>query len=297
MSRDWESQFIAWSKPPGQTEQDRCENAISVIKNAVKSSKELQTRNISVFVQGSYQNNTNVRKESDVDVGIICYDTFFYDLPQETTAEDFDITPATYDYVQFKNEVEEALVNYFGRSAIKRGNKAFDVHENTYHVEADVAPFFEHRRYTVEGTPLKGVELRPDNGKPSRVINWPDQHYSNGVNKNNNTGKRFKSLVRIFKSLCNEMSENGISESINIPGFLIECLVWNVPDSQFGSNTYTNDLYNCIVHLYNNTKTDETCSEWGEVSELKYLFRLNQKWTRQGANQFILACWNYIGFK
>jgi hypothetical protein len=161
MSRDWEAQFREWAKPPGKTEQDRCDNAASAIRNAIKASDKLRARNVSIFAQGSYRNNTNVRKDSDVDVGILCTDTFFHDpLPEGWTQERLGFSDATYHYDQYKNEVEEALVNYFGRSAVKRGNKAFDVHETSYHVEADVTAFFEHRRYKGDGTYLVGVELR-----------------------------------------------------------------------------------------------------------------------------------------
>ena len=291
MSRDWEAAFRSWAKPPAKTEQDRCDNAVSAIRNAIKASDKLGARGISVFAQGSYRNNTNVRKDSDVDIGILCTDTFFLDLPEGTTRETFGILPATYAYEQYKNDIEEALVDYFGRSAVKRGNKAFDIHETSYHVEADVAAFFEHRRYAVDGTYLEGVELRPDKGG-RRVINWPEQHYENGVGKNKQTGRRFKSVVRILKAVSNEMAEAGFAGG-DIPGFLIECLVWNVPNDRFGHYSYADDVTAALVFEYNHTTTGDSCREWGEVSELKYLFRPSQTWTREHANAFAMAAWNY----
>jgi hypothetical protein len=293
--RDWENTFSLWAKPPGKTEQDRCENAEKSIRNAIAASDKLNRRNIKVFAHGSYRNNTNVREDSDVDVGILCYDTFLMDLPEGRTRESFGIEPATYHYADFKNEVGEALVAYFGRSSVHRGNKAFDVHENSYRVDADVAPFFEHRRYSANGKYLPGMELLPDNG--GEIINWPEQHYQNAVDKNARTSKRFKALVRIMKSLCNEMSENDVAAAKPILGFLNECLVWNVPDENFGYATYKSDTRSCLAILFNNTMDDKKCSEWGEVSELKYLFRDSQKWTRQQAHSFISAAWDYIGFE
>ena len=76
MNIDWETLFTAWSQPPGKTEQERCENAEHAVRKAVASSTKLNYRDIKVFVQGSYRNRVNVRKESDVDVGILCFDTF-----------------------------------------------------------------------------------------------------------------------------------------------------------------------------------------------------------------------------
>jgi len=293
--RDWETTFKLWAKPPGKTEQERCENTEKAIRNAIEASDKLNHRDIKVFTHGSYHNNTNVRKDSDVDVGILCYDTFLMKLPKEYTREDFGITPATYHFKQFKNEVGEALITYFGNNSVSRGNKAFDIHESSYRVDADVAPFFEHRRYSKNGNYLSGVELQPDNG--GRIINWPEQHYKNGVDKNSKTNKRFKALVRIIKSLYNEMLEKNVSAAKPINGFLVECLVWNVPNSNFGHTTYKSDVRECLAFLFNNTMTDDQCFEWGEVSELKYLFRGEIKWTRQQVHLFISAAWDYIDFE
>lgn len=294
MTTDWEEQFRKWASPPGKTEQERCDNAVSAIRNAIKSSNKLRNRSISVFVQGSYRNNTNVRRDSDIDIGVLCTDVFFHDpLPKGLTPEILGFSDSNYAFSQFKGEVEDALVNYFGRSAVKRGNKAFDVHETSYHVEADVAPFFEHRRYHSDGTYLEGVELRTDRNN-QRIINWPEQHYQNGVTKNNATGRRFKAIVRVLKALSNEMVENGIQAG-NSPGFLIECLVWNVPNDHLQHYTYTEDVKATLTFLYEHTQTYEPCREWGEVSELNYLFRPSQKWTREQANAFTVAVWNYLG--
>ncbi len=294
--KNWEDTFNRWAKPPAKTEEERCQNAEKAIKNAIASNDKLNHREIRIFSQGSYKNNTNVRRDSDVDIGVACYDVFFPEYPAGTTQETFGNIDGNYYYSTFKDEVEEALVSYFGRSAVKRGNKAFDIKETSYHVEADVAPFFEHRRYSKDGSYLSGVELRPDNSF-SKIINWPKQHYDNGVNKNKITGRRFKSLVRIIKSLCVKMNDEGIPQANNIMGFLIECLVWNVPNKNFGNTTLTADVRSCLAFLFNNTRKKENCAEWGEVSELIYLFNTSQKWTRQQAFGFIDAAWDYIGFE
>lgn len=293
MNQIWEDKFKRWATPPGKTEEERCSNAEKAIKNAIQASDKLNHRNIRIFTQGSYRNNTNVKADSDVDVGVLCFDTFFHNFPNGYSRENFGITPATYHYEQFKNEIGEALKSYFGAGAVSRGNKAFDIHETSYHVEADVAAFFEHRRYSTDGTYLSGVELHPDNG--GKIINWPEQHYQNGVNKNKNTGRSFKSVVRIIKSLCNEMSENNIQQAKDIPGFLIECLVWNVPDSKFSHANWSGNVRACLAHLFNSTKDENKCTDWGEVSELKYLFKGPQK-TRLQAFSFIDKAWDYIGF-
>ena len=295
MARDWEAQFREWGKPPGTTEETRCENAVSAVRNAIKASQRLSSKNVTVFYQGSYRNNTNVKKDSDVDIGVVCNDVFFYDLPDGTDASRCGIVPAEYTYQAFKNDVGEALASYFGSGAVTRGNKAFDLHETTYHVDADVAPFFEYRRYSSVDRYIEGVELRTDRDS-ARIRNWPEQHYDNGTTKNTNTGFRYKRVVRGLKALSSEMVAAKV-QGADIPGFLIECLVWNVPNTLLNSDDYSTDVRSSIIHLYNHTKEDGPCGEWGEVSELKYLFRSTQKWTRAQANDFLVAAWNYVGFE
>lgn len=290
-----EEQFRKWGKPPGITERNRMGNAEKAIKNAIYAYNDLRSRNIRVFAQGSYRNNTNVRQDSDVDIAVVCQDVFFGDYPNGKTHEDFGNSAADYNYSTFKNEVGKALVDYFGSSAVTRGNKAFDLHETSYHVAADVAPFFEHRRYSRNGDYLAGVGLRPDNDISRKVINWPDQHYKNGVTKNNATGRRFKGVVRILKTLANEMAEADIQITRRIPGFLIECLVWNVPNNYFNHSSYVQNVGESLAYLATNTQSDDLCNEWGEVSELKYLFRFTQKWTRADTNLFLNSVRYYIG--
>lgn len=295
MPRDWEAQFRAWAKPPGKTEKDRCDNAVSAIRNAIKQSDKLPSHSVTIFAHGSYQNNTNVRKDSDVDIVVLCKDTFLNKYPEGTTRETFGFCVSDYKYKQYKNEVEESLVDYIGRIAVERGNKAFDVHETSYHVEADVAAFLMHRRFQKDGKYFEGVALLTDN-ENQRILNWPEQHYRNGVTKNTETGGRFKGIVRVLKALSNEMTQEGVKAG-DIPGFLIECLVWNVPNDKFLNSTYSDDVKASLLFLYGNTKTDDPCNKWVEVSGLKWLFNQRQKWTREQVNAFIVAAWNYIGFE
>ncbi|MEN6298603.1 MAG: nucleotidyltransferase [Anaerolineaceae bacterium] len=301
MAYDWEDTFRLWSQPPSSTEDAKCGNAERMIRDAIDKDPVLSQHNIKVFATGSYKNNTNVRNDSDVDICVECFDTFFYDLPSDgsLTASEVGIIAASYPYDQYKNGVQNALINKFGKNAVARGNKTFDIHENTYRVDADVTPAFEHRRYYRGSNSSinysSGIELRPDNG--GRVKNWPDQHYSNGVQKNNQTLHRYKYNVRILKRLRNELEKAKILTTNLIPSFLIECLVWNVPNENFGHTYLQSDVRAVLAFLFNETRSDEQCSEWGEVSELKYLFRSSQPWTREQAHMFCDKSWDYLGFE
>lgn len=292
-----ESVFREWSKPPTTTEEQRCTNAESVVRNAIRSYPAFASRNIEVFPQGSYRNGTNVRANSDVDICVRCMDVCFSDVPAGYSKTDVGLVDASYTYAAFEDDVERALRAYLGAAAVSRGNKAFDLHANTYRVDADVVPTFEHRRYSIHGgsyTYLSGAELIPDGG--SRIINWPHQNYANGTSKNTLTGTRFKKLVRVLKRLRDEMVVEGNVFAKPIPSYLIECLVWNAPNSAFVGDSYAENLRSILLHLYASTQTDPACSEWCEVNELKYLFRGNQPWTRADVNTFVVAAWNRVGF-
>ncbi len=294
---EWEAKFRKWMGAASDTEKARREHAESMIRAAIQDSKALQGRQVRVFAQGSYRNNTNIPQESDVDICVCSSYTIDLSLPPGATKAGAGLSDATYNYATFKNEVGAALAAKFGSSAVKRGNKAFDVSDTSYRVEADVVAAFEHRRYTSQTQYVKpaGTSIRSDDGY--EITNWPEQHYLNGVTRNQATGMRFKGVTRILKELRFEMMGAGIAAARPLPSYLVECLVFNAPNSDFGHSYVYDDLGEVIASVYNATKTDEPCHEWGEVNELKYLFRASQPWTREQANAFLLAAWRYVGFQ
>ena len=300
-----EKQYGEWASPPPATEEERCQNAIREIRKAIASSDQLRKRDLLVFTQGSYRNRVNVRDDSDVDVGVLCHEVFIPDYPEGTDHGTFGNKPATYSYGQFKNELQNALVAHFGPVAVHRGNKAFDIRENAYQVEADVAPFFEHRKYWRSGTYRCGVGLRPDNGGiirnyPEKLVShWPDipLHYENGVSKNRVTSRRFKGVVRILKKTRIEMDEGGVLAAKSIPGFLIECLAWNVPNSCFSPDTWKQRVGNVLLELRNGSSTEAASTTWTEVNGIKPLFDASQPWTKQQVHEFITAVWHFLGMR
>jgi predicted nucleotidyltransferase len=300
LNRNWEDIFCTWAGAPSETEQTKCENAERAVRKAIDASEKLSAKTIEVFAQGSYANRTNVRQDSDVDICVLYKDGFFpdYSMSEGLSGALLGFADGHYRYMEFKSDVGAALKSYFGARSVTRGKKAFDVHANTYRMDADVVPCFEHRRYM--GTFANhwyesGTDLRPDNG--GEIINWPRQNYRNSVTKNDATGRRFKAVVRILKRLRYEMVDNGHKVAVAIPSYLLECLVWNAPDVGFGQDDYCDDVRYVITHLWNATRTDDQCKECCEINGLKYLFHLTQPWTRDQANSFLAAAWNYIGFK
>jgi len=295
----WEDTFRFWGSPPGQTEKEKMENTENAIKNAIQKDTKLSQMDISVFTQGSYKSRTSIRQDSDVDVCVCLNSTFFEHYPEGKTREDYGNIEGSISFVEFKNLVEAALKNYFGSNGISRGNKAFDVHSNSYRVDADVLPAFAYRYYCGDGEndyiKPEGVGFLTDDG--IRINNWPKQVYENGVSKQDNTGERYKKMVRIIKKMRNKMQEDSVDAATDVHSFLIESLVWNVPVQGFNHEDYYDDVRYVIADCFNKTLKDDDCKSLCEVNDIKYLFHLSQRWTRLQAHNFFDAAWNYVGFK
>ncbi|RCW80895.1 nucleotidyltransferase domain-containing protein [Phyllobacterium bourgognense] len=291
---NWEDQFNTWSQAPSQAEQDRSQRIVREISDAINASPKLAHRKIEVFPQGSYANRVNVKRDSDVDICCLCRDTFHYNLPTARTATDYSFEPATYTYTQYKSEVEEALIDRFGRSAVQRGNKAIDVHDKTRLIDADVVATFEYRDYSAPPFARdysEGTVLFSDDG--NLVTNFPSQQYSNGVAKHDRTNRRFKRQVRIQKSLRNKMEAEGLTVAEPIKSFLIESLCWNAPDDNYGNTTYVSDFENVMNWSYSKTGTDDETFALLEVNARKRLFAAQNSWTRLQLRQYLESAWAY----
>jgi hypothetical protein len=294
-----EESLASWAQGPKATEQEKCERVERAVKAAIAGDPQLQTLNVSVFLQGSYRNKTNVRQNSDVDICVRLDDVFFPDYPDGNDRTRFKDVPADITFSDFKAMVGGALERHFGKASVTRSDKAFKVHENTYRIDSDVVATFTHRRYVLRPDSsfyhLDGIAFNSDSGK--YIINWPDQNYDNGLAKHERTGRRFRKAVRILKRLRDLMITEDVAATKGIASCLIEALVWNAPDAAFGHETLRQDLREVLAHSFNDTLNDKACFEWGEVNELKYLFRPQQPWTRVQAHAFLDAAWDRAGFE
>ena len=293
-----EERLQFWTTPLSDTEKQRAENAITMIRTAIDGSEELKRMDIDIFTQGSYANNTNVRSESDVDICVMLKDVFHGVYPDGKKKEDYGFTTASLTFSRYRDMVKRALQAKFGSAYVSDGNKSLKIDENTYHVKADVVPAFQLRNYYYSGStdPGRYVEGTWFTSKAGEnVQNYPKEHISNGVTKNNETNHEYKKLVRIMKHIRNEMVDEKKVNGDKITSFLVECLVWNIPNSTItGFSTWTETVKQAIIYLYNAIK-DGKHTEWLEVSKMLYLFR-GRKWTDQEAKQWLYDAWNYLGY-
>ena len=295
INSSWEARFQNWKSPASDIEEQRCDNAERVIRTAISNSTALAPRQTRVFAQGSLRNNTNAKQHSDVDICVLCRDTFYYNLDStHYTRAELGLTESSiYDYWTFKSDVHQALLNQFGADGVTQGNKAFDVHANSYRVDADVIAAFEHRRYSdsYRGYYDKGFTFLTSQG--DQIENWPEQHYDQGVAKNKATNYQFKSVVRIFKRLRYEMMKENIASASGLSSFAIECMIYNVPDGKFNQTNNIAQFIHVWAELGDKLGNSESCADWVEVSGMKYLFR-DQESKRQAALNWVIDAWHYV---
>lgn len=302
MATDWEATLRAWVRPSSDDEEAKRDRTENEVRAALGASHRLSNIGFRTYVKGSYANRTNVRLDYDVDIAVECTDFFYSD----TTGAPADVVkaaeamriPYTEEYgpKEFKDDIEAALVSYFGRPAVIRGNIGLRVRQNQTTLPADVVPSFEyHLIYTTDGRGIpiyhRGTRIFPDKG--GIVDNWPQQQYDRGVLKNNATGRHYKRIVRALKRLENALVQAG--QLAELPSFFMECLVYNVPNAYFNHPTYVADMREVLATIFHSTVADDRCNAWLEASERKYLFDRSQGWNRQQANDLANRAWNFMG--
>ena len=295
MARFSEETLNNWRKPPSDTEDEKLSNVERMVRDAINDDSLLRTINVKLFGQGSYVNDTNVRLNSDIDINVEYQGAFYFDLPPNTDRSQFGLNnPPSYSVKAFKDDVENALVNKFGRD-VSRKNKCIVVGGNTYRIGADVVPTWPYKRFSMNRNFVEGVCFFADSG--DWVVNFPVQHIENGKSKNRQTQRRFKRLTRIFKRLRTSMIQDGKSVDPNITSFLLECLLWNVPDWIYNDNeTWTERLKYSIAFVLDKTLIEDRCSDWTEVSGLLYLFDRTRKWSRQDVHSYLVDLWLYLEY-
>lgn len=289
-----EQQLTTWSKPLSKTEDSKCQNALNQIKDVIRK----KFRNsVNIFLQGSYQNDTNVRQDSDVDI-VVRYDNSYYPnlvflSEAEKTIFNQNTTNGTYPFSKFKDEVTACLSSLFGTDA-ERKNKCIYIKGNTNRVNADVVPCFTMKRMKdAFAVDAEGIKFFTDDGKP--VESYPEQHYSNGVLKNTATSRMYKRTVRMLKNIRNNLIDGGVIDEKFMSSFFIESLVYNVPNNNFSSYSYTETLKRVITTIYNDMDNATRVNDYLEISNLMYLFRGGDR-SASDAKEFMLKCWNYAGF-
>jgi hypothetical protein len=295
---DWESWLRSAAKRPSDHESSKRDRTVREIREALADYEPLRGRPYRVYAKGSYVNNTNVRLNFDVDIAVEYHGFFYCDLEFALKGSDKSLVgivdsddPYTRD--DFKSDIKAALEIAIGGDAVTPGYIAYRVRENRTTLPADVVPCWEYRRYDDINTCHTGSRVYPNSG--GHKDNYPAVQLERGRAKTRATNRRFKRMVRALKKLQTMLVSNGVLEE-EIPSYLVECIVYNVPNSHFNNLTYVADMRNVLAFLLNGTLTPGSWDDWLEVHELRYLFR-GSDWDHTRVYALADAAWDYIGFE
>lgn len=258
-----EEQLATWAQIGAQvTSRD---TYATVRRALVAENTGYHDKRYTVFLQGSYGNDTNIWKESDVDVVIRLDSVFTYDLgslpPDQQHAFRAVHPDATYTQNEYRADVLMALRRSFG-SAVAAGSKAVSIRASGNRRKADVLVATLHRKYWrygghADASYVDGISFHKGDG--TRVANFPRQHRENLVAKNQTTNEWFKHIVRIFKNARQRLIDEGYIDDGCAPSYYIEGLLYNVPTHCFG-NTYQDSVVACVNWLYEADRSALLCA-------------------------------------
>ena len=178
-----------------------------------------------IFLQGSYKNDTNLRRNSDVDL-VVQLDVRLRPRVAALIGPQLRSSGphvAAYERWQsFRRLVLAALRANFG-DVVSTGRKSLKVAQDPIPAAADVV-----------------VTLKCGNGTALYVpdehrwaVSFPRQHHSKGARKERGTAGRYKRTTRMFKVARNHLIENNALAEDTAPSYFIECLLHNVPNTLF----------------------------------------------------------------
>lgn len=287
-----ENQLTTWSHQ-GSIQQSS--STYSTIRSALESGDAgYAGRDFSIFLQGSYGNDTNIHGESDVDVVISLDSMFLHDLSnlneQQKAAFAATHSDTTYSYGDFKNDVLGALTDAFGDD-VDEGEKAIKIGRNGNRRNADVLVAMQYRRYhsfvTVTDQSYEtGICFYTESGQ--FVVNYPKQHRENCTNKHQTTNSWFKPMARILKNLRSRLVDDGLIAAGIAPSYFIEGLLYNVPAENFGGS-YSDSFINCINWIIESDRGKFVCA-----NEQFYLLWDGEPslWNKEDCDEFLSAAVN-----
>lgn len=180
--------------------------AAGVLRDGLHRSPLLDARPFEIFGQGSRVNNTAVDQGSDIDLVLMLKRPF----------------DPGYGWEGFRDDVLAAL----GESwAVRMGRRCLNVDDpdSLFGEMVDILVATEHRAGAEQGVFFRDREGRP-------IVNHPKQHRRRGDEKDLRTGGRFKQTVRTAKRARGIAEGAGLIAAGEAPSYLIECLLFNVPD-------------------------------------------------------------------
>lgn len=304
----WNDRFQHWERPASDTEEAQIERTASEVRQALRANRWLASEGVMINPQGSYHNNTNVRREADMDLcalhpmlAVEAAPGVPYDFARAQVGGYYHTGQSNWAVAaRMRDEIVASLNSgsAFGPQVIRHGPKAVTVSGvPNSRAPVDIVPAVR-LHYLVQISPLslapsfraiEGIAIFCANGRIIR--NFPQQHHENGIAKRACTGLWFKKVVRSLKSLRDELVGLGRLQDGQVPSFLIECLVYRVEDEFFV--VPCDDRYDrvrrVLLRIRDQLANDLYSMFMFEINDVKPLFANTQPWTVGDVRTFVAA--------
>lgn len=254
-----------------------------------------------VYLQGSYKNNTRIRSSrSDVDIIAQLNSSFSHNINRlsqsQQTLFHSKYTDATYGWSHFRNDVLSALINYYDTKNIIKAKKCIKLKGTSNRLPADIVVCQTYRKYG-EVKPKhhsdiyhEGITFLTSDG--ARIINYPKQHYDNGVSKMEHTNKMYKSIVRIYKNINKKLVDDGVISSNLTTSYFIECSLYNVPNAQYDTSINISFMQTLVWLIENKDEASNficqngitnlfglSSTQWNTSNFIKFISKISNLWT------------------
>lgn len=290
-----ETQLVTWShKGADATSRDTYGTVKKVLEDTMSP---YYLKSFESFLQGSYGNDTNVYRDSDVDIVFRLDSVFYHDAPLLPVDEYQAFQKAypgaaPYGLPEFKADVAAWLSKHF--NGVNAGSKAIFIPSSGNRRDCDVlvcARFKYYYRFTNvnDESYAEGICFFLKDG--TRIVNFPKQHRENCTLKHQSTNQWFKPTVRVFKNMRNHLVDSGGLADGVAPSYYIEGMLWNVPAENFGTD-YQSTFIDVFNYLANADRSTFRCANG--IHEL-LLDGSPTSWTAAGCQTYLDALrdlWN-----
>ena len=229
-------------------------NTHAAIRNALARHQWPDDVRYRTYLQGSYRNNTHLRRQSDVDVVVELTSLPIRDgslLPDSQKGLlDEKFPEPEYAWRRFRRDVLRAITDGFGASRVREGKKTLKLVMESPEIPVDVVVAVRYLTYT-EYSGQRSYKHTEGMGlyvpRESRwTVSYPHLHRRNGVGKEKATNWWFRRCIRMFKNARAQLVvEDQLAPAV-ARSYQIECLLYNVPDGLLRSShqsAYSSALY------------------------------------------------------
>ena len=246
-----ENQLKIWAQP-GTVQ--GAKNTHAAIRNALGRYQWPDDVRYRTYLQGSYRNNTHLRRQSDVDVVVeltslpVRDGSHLPDSQKKLLRKGFP--EPEYGWRRFRRDVIRAITDSFGASRVREGKKTLKLVMESPEIPVDVVVAVRYLTYTeysghrnYKRTEGLGLYLPTEN---RWTVSYPHLHRRNGVGKEKATNWWFRRTIRMFKNARAQLVDEGRLAQATARSYQIECLLYNMPDGLLRSShqsAYSSALY------------------------------------------------------